>query len=154
MLDDDDRRIRVLAYLRIMKARERSKTSDVREFNIPKLNFTCKNYVELIYWKDEILFEPPILRNVAISPSNLREISSKKITEHDFGSDLRDMPCHTQAVERCVQTVATAAKTVYGTQSREGKVLTMLKSRAKMPKFQNKAQFNVKETKSDPLPKV
>lgn len=154
MLDDDDPGIRELAYLRIIEAREQNETSDIREFNIPKINFNCKSYCELIDWENEILFEPPILRNVEISLDNLGELMLKKITDHEFGSNLRDMPCHTQAVERTVQTVAAVASSVSGTERREGKVLTIFKSREFMPQFQHKAQFNAKDNISDTLPKV
>lgn len=103
--------------------------------------------------QNDFFFEPPILRNVEINEDYYGELAKKIITEHEFGSDLLKIPCHTQAVERCVQQLwwHGPQKNVCDEDAREGFVLTTLKSRKNMPEFRHKSQYNANESAKLPL---
>lgn len=151
MLDDEREWIRQLGYLRILEARKINKSdpNNVRMFEIPQMYTDFDSYENMINW-NETFYEPPMLRDIEINNENVVHLIKKKITQHEFASHLCEIPCHTQAVERCVQLVARAAANVSGEAAREGCVLTTLKSRKNMPQFQHKAQY--KPTKSSDLP--
>lgn len=92
-------------------------------------------------WTNEAVSEPPILRGIHISHANLESLVSKTITEHNFIPKLQELHCHTQSVERCVQLVASAAKTTVGEEQRNGSVVSIINSRKNMPTFRNKSQY-------------
>lgn len=152
MLDDEREWIRQLGYMRVLHAREHNENDpdNVRKFEVPQMYTDFESYENMINW-NETFFEPPILRNVEINHDNYGELAQKKITEHEFGCDLLNIPCHTQAVERCVQLVARAAKNVCDEDAREGFVLTTLKSRKNMSEFRHKSQYNANESANLPL---
>lgn len=141
MLDDHRANIREFAYLQIIAAKEMNENPDDRLFQIPKINFDCKSYEEMIDWQNEAISVPPILRSVDITYENMDVLVAKTITEHNFIPNLRELPCHTQSVERCVQIVATAAKTIVGEQQRNGHVLSVINSRKNMPMFRQKSHY-------------
>ena len=55
--------------------------------------------------------------------------------------DLKNYPCHTQAVELCVKLVSDAAGTVSGQKQRYGFISTRISSRQSMSNFETKTQF-------------
>lgn len=57
--------------------------------------------------------------------------------------DFPDYPCHTQAVERCVKMVTEASMAVAGEKARDGFIRSQLQSRAIMPSFETKKNYNV-----------
>lgn len=69
--------------------------------------------------------------------------SSIKITEHEFGSFLNDMPIHTQAVERCVKVVTEVSKKVCGQDARNGMIANIIASRNNMSIFNSKQDYNL-----------
>ncbi|GBM60206.1 hypothetical protein AVEN_273515-1 [Araneus ventricosus] len=90
--------IRELAARRIIKPRESSSNvKSVRVFLPPKLNFEATDYKEIIDLSSIISTSPPILCDIstAVFRSIVRD---KKNPKWDFVH----FPCHTQAVERCV----------------------------------------------------
>lgn len=50
MLFDERKHIRVLAYMRIQKARGTEK-KEVRIFRAPQINFDAKDYIDMIDWQ-------------------------------------------------------------------------------------------------------
>jgi hypothetical protein len=57
--------------------------------------------------------------------------------------NLKKLPCHTQAVERCVKLVTEASAAVCGTAARDGFIRVRNEARKKMPKFDTKNDFVV-----------
>ncbi|KAK4874453.1 hypothetical protein RN001_013813 [Aquatica leii] len=51
------------------------------------------------------------------------------------------LPCHTQAVERCIRLVTEASSSVCGNEARDGLIRAKLASRSELPKFETKKQF-------------
>ena len=142
MLWDERKYIRKLAYHRILKARsnENSQVNNkgVRSFIIPKLNFDCEDYTELIDWQNVVYQEPPITKD-------LSEEELAQVVENPDSSAIsfsRGLPCHTQSVERAVKLVTQASSSVCDTKRRDGIIRNTLDSRAKMPKFETKKDFN------------
>ena len=92
MLCDDRARIRELAVQRILAAVARSKLKEgIRVFRVPKINLNAKDYTNLIDWKKVNITEPPLTSR--LSEQELRSLYKNK--------HLINLPCHTQAVERC-----------------------------------------------------
>jgi hypothetical protein len=58
MISDESRYVRLLGYRRILKARA-TKHSEIRKFEIPRLDFDAESYMDLINWQDVKLTEPP-----------------------------------------------------------------------------------------------
>ena len=106
MLNDDDLSVRELALEKIRAAREERMidgTNAVRLFKAPSLTFNANNYTDLVDWTTGVT-EPPLLRGV--SDSNLCDFIHERT---DIGMDFQKYPCHTQAVERCVELVTKAS---------------------------------------------
>ncbi|GBL81334.1 hypothetical protein AVEN_143644-1 [Araneus ventricosus] len=65
MLTDNRENIRSLALRKLICARiENRGSSEVRIFQVPKIDFKAKDYFELINWRRVRRFEPPVLMNV------------------------------------------------------------------------------------------
>ncbi|CAH1108323.1 unnamed protein product, partial [Psylliodes chrysocephalus] len=103
MLWDKRSYIRKLTYHRILKVRSNKNdlinNNSIRSFIIPKFNFGCKEYIELIDWQNIIYYESPITRD-------LSEDQLKQVVENPDSSPvsyIRGLPCHTQAVKRAVK---------------------------------------------------
>ena len=98
MISDDRPHIRTLGLHRIMKARSMTPSENettIRKFLVPELNFNANDYSEIIDWQKCLLTEPPI--TVAISDETLEKMILKREVP-----ELNKFPCHTQAVERYV----------------------------------------------------
>ena len=130
--------IRELAFRRILKARDQPKRKGVRQFRVPPLNFDCTDYTAMIDWSTVSVTEPPI--TMSISDDDLREFIREPTTPV---VTFNRYPCHTQAVERCIKVVTEASQSVCGENRRDGFIRTRLESRAKMPVFETKRDFNM-----------
>ena len=64
MISDERQNIRELGLRQILKARL-EKSSTLRQFKIPKLNFDAGEYFDLIDWQDTTVTEPPMTVNVS-----------------------------------------------------------------------------------------
>ncbi|PZC78138.1 hypothetical protein B5X24_HaOG202589 [Helicoverpa armigera] len=138
MLTDDNKHIRELGCRRIIKARGLRQATMMRSFVIPKINFECQNYYDMIDWQNKslVLTEPPLLRN--LETDDLKKIVVEgNIEKFDFPK----FPCHTQSVERCVKLTTEAAGSVAGQVAREGYIACKQNSRQIMPKFNSKKDF-------------
>lgn len=134
MLTDPQKHIRELAARCILKARNK-KTSKVRLFKLPNINFNASSYIDLIDWQQNMT-EPPILKT--ISDGNIQLFVEQK-GEGDIC--LLRLPCHTQAVERAVKTVTEASSTLCYKSDKEGFIKAQIESRRVMPKFDSKKDF-------------
>jgi hypothetical protein len=130
MFGDDREVIRELGYRRIVKARS-SKHKTIRQFVIPPLNFEATTYEDIINWNEVQVTEPPFLAK--FSHEELKDFVS-----HGLESKI---PCHTQAVERCVKLVNEASEAVCGNTARDGFIRSRLASRKKMPCFETKKEY-------------
>ena len=136
MIQDERSHIRELSWRRIKKAREQCKGKSVRIFKILPLNFEAAVYTDMIRWVDAEVTEPPITRK--LSDEEIEElIKTKEMKNFDR------LPCHTQAVERCVKLVTEASSSVCGTKFRDGFIRARIECRKKMPSFETKAQFRI-----------
>lgn len=139
MIFDERRHIRELGLRRVLKARQSvSIGKGVRNFHTPLLNFDALDYTEMIDWNATKISSPPLLRGV----SN-EEIKSFIQSGEVPDWDIKNFPCHTQAVERCVKLVTEASLKVCGPQSRDGYIRTTLKSRDLIKEFTNKTDYKV-----------
>lgn len=77
MLVDDRDYIRELALRRIIKAREAESPTKRRIFRIPKINFSAKDYTEIIVWHESQITAPPVLQHISIE--ELQIMQMKKI---------------------------------------------------------------------------
>jgi hypothetical protein len=136
MIQDENHSFRELGWRRIQKARNEAKTGVVRKFIIPKLNFECQNYTEIINWKNTVVTEPPL--TLTLADHDISEnIMSRKTFEHE------DFPNHTQAVERVIKLVTDASLAVCGPESRDGWIRARLASRNRMPQFNSKKDYKL-----------
>ncbi|ESO06494.1 hypothetical protein HELRODRAFT_160670 [Helobdella robusta] len=133
MLFDDRDYIRELACRRIIKARNTDNGFKQRIFKTPKLNFSAKDYTEIISWQECQVTLPPVLRDV--TNDKLKKMAK------DGSLKIVDFPCHTQSVERYVKLVTEASQSVTNVNSRDGFVRTTLQSRAEFPIFGHKNKF-------------
>ena len=92
------------------------------------------NYTDMINWQEENVTEPPLTRGIS---SEEIDILIRTKGQKEFPN----LPCHTQAVERCVKLVTEASSLVCGDESRDGLILSRIESRQKMPNFETKRQF-------------
>lgn len=137
---DEEIKIRNIAVEKILKVRETSVNNKIRYFKEPKLNFDAKKYYDVIDWEHVEITEPPILRNY--SASDLWDMANYyNDSSVIYTSESRKLPCHNQAVERCIKVVTEASLTVCSPDSRDGLIRNKLKSRNIMPKFLTKSQF-------------
>lgn len=137
MLGDDRESVRDLAYRRILTARNK-KDMGLRTFKVPSFNFDAEDYTDIIIWQNHQLTEPPLTLNM--TGEYLKAIAKIGIGTCQL---IKDFPCHTQAVERCVKLVTEASSAVCGKNKRDGFIKARLLSRQQMPTFETKKQFNI-----------
>lgn len=131
MVADPDDAIRAKALQVIQRCREQSR-GQVRQFVIPKLNFSATSYIEMFDWDDTLVTEPPL--TVDISESSLMNILAAPL-------DVEHYPVHTQTVERTVRIVTEAASAVVGESARHGYICNRIKHRRQFPIIQSKNSF-------------
>jgi len=105
---------------------------------VPPINFYCTDYTTMIDWTTARVTQPPV--TMSISDDDLREFIPEPTTPV---VTFDRYPCHTQAVERCTKVVTEASQAVCDKNRRDGFSRTRLKSRAKMPVFETKRDFNM-----------
>lgn len=142
MITDERREIRELGIRRIIKARKVQK--GIRVFDVPPLNFSASDYIDMINWTDCEVTEPPVTRGISDQDLEilLSDITTPKLEFPRF-------PCHTQAVERCVKVVTEASTSVCGAKARDGFISVRLKSRNLMPSFHTKAEYKAATSKDN-----
>ncbi|GBM63780.1 hypothetical protein AVEN_8875-1 [Araneus ventricosus] len=137
MLVNEREHVRELGYRRILKARQiflRKKT--VRNFVPPKINFQSSDYIEIINWNTCVVYPPPMLQD--LSEDDIKSLINSDTTPI---REIQKLPCHTQAVERCIKLVTEASNKVCGREARDGYIRATLKSRSIMPNFSKKSDF-------------
>lgn len=95
MLCDSRENVRKLAVERIVAARAK-KPKKSRVFRVPPINLSANDYTQMIDWEKVLITEPPI--TTKFSKSELESVYERKKDIKSF-----NLPCHTQAVERCVK---------------------------------------------------
>lgn len=131
MIFDEKEYIRKKAIQLLEKCRNSS--SNLRKFEVPKINFNAKTVSGMINFNLVNVSYPPLLANV--SKDDLKDLYKS-----DLGKTIAQIPCHSQAVERNVKLVTEAAASVTE-KHRHGFILNTISSRAKMPKFSSKKNF-------------
>lgn len=140
MLWDDCFNIRKLASLKILKARRGENIMYVRSFVIPKFNFAATKYYDIIDWQNITYQEPPVTKG--LSEEQLLQVVADP--HSSVLSYTKNYPSHTQAVERAVKLVTQVSNTVCDQNRRDGVIRSTLESRAAMPKFETKKDFDHK----------
>ena len=134
MINDESSNIRQLGWRRIKKVREQSKGKTIRTFQIPDLNFEAEMYFDIINWRKVNLTELPL--TCSISDDEINHLISSK-EKNNFPH----LPCHTQAMKRCVKLVTEAFSLICGQNSRDGFIRSKIESRQKMSSFETKRKF-------------
>ena len=106
----------------------------VRFFKVPQIKFMATAYHRVIDWRKEIVTEPPLTKH--LTDDQIRDIANTPL-------DIPKYPCHTQAVERAIKLVSEASEKVYGLNARDGYIRQVCRSRAVMPVFETKRDFQV-----------
>ena len=91
-----------------------SRTSSLRKFAMPDVNFSATNYRNIIDWEVVSISEPPIFQ--FWSDEKLFPAIDNHLT------DANNLPNHTQAVERNVQLVSTVSR-IYNDQNTRHEVV-------------------------------
>ena len=138
MLADEEIEIRRKAVEKIKQIRSlknnRKNNENIRLFKVPKINFLCTNYTEMIDWEEDISETPSTLH---IKDDDLHIFVDNRLKDHK----VFQFPCHTQAVERCIKVVSKTSSKVCNEKSREGYIHNVFDAYQIMPKFDFKKQF-------------
>jgi len=128
-VDEDNRKF---ARAKLIEARLHLVRNDIRVFDksLVKLNFTALSYIDMIDWTTAVVTPPPLLSS-----------TSNDDLEHLQAHSFKGIPCHSQAVERCVKDVSSTTCKVFGHKARHGMLLQCMKSRAELPKIDSKSNF-------------
>jgi len=134
MLADENESCRATAVDIIKSIRQapQSSAQQVREFRPPVMKDTAETLQDLLPPLSGCVFEPPLTRHM--SNDQLDDIVQQPLST--------EIPCHSQAVERCVRMVSEASNAVYGFQARDGYIRAVTKSRDCMPCYETKQNFN------------
>lgn len=138
MLNDDQIGIRRQGWLNVLNARNSNNSIEIRVFRVPKINFKCHNYMNLIEFDHA---DPPLLRDINVSIENINDLASKKILDLHSGAFLKHMSIHTQSVERAVKETTSASKKLSDEKARDGLIYNRLASRNAVPKFDSKQDY-------------
>ena len=109
IVNDGDMNVRREGWFKILLARRGEINNEIRQFNIPKINFNCTTYKDMIDFDEIELTVPPLFNQIQVDLDTLDEISEKKLGQLYLDIDLNHTPCHTQAVERCIKIVTEAS---------------------------------------------
>lgn len=118
MMADENIENRIEA-LRLIKNCRLEPETDIRRFEVPKMNFDASDYTKMIEW--DVVTEPPIVRNIPIE-----ELENFIMTNFYLLKQILNFPCHTQAVERHVQEVTKAAAAQYDPKDQDARVKSRL----------------------------
>lgn len=97
MLFDERLLVREKAISIILRARNGRQPTEVRKFKLPKITFNAVDYVDMINWEYDNGLNPPLLHD--LDENDLQMF----VTETAEFDHIFNIPCHTQAVERCVK---------------------------------------------------
>ena len=118
--------LKLIESLRI-KDEEKAESGFVRQFRVPiKINFDARHYYLLIDLKDftyEDMSSPPLLNGYSI----------EDIANQNFRVDLKNLPNHSQHVERFVALTSIAAANAIGYQNRHHWILNKMKAVEMLP---------------------
>lgn len=132
MLVDENKTIRKMAVDNIKEARKiLTQNQNIRVLKIPQINFNAEHYVEMNKCQDLNAWNPPLLQRFSNE-------TLEKCIETTFNvvyNELKNIPCHSQAVERNVRLVSEACDYSYGEEKREGFIRCNLSSRVVIKKF-------------------
>ena len=131
--------IRQPAIRRILKARRKNDRESVQLFEIPKINFSAKEFVDLIEWQFMDVTEPPVTMH--LSEEDLNRILVDGVSDILAEGVLGKLPTHTQVVERAVKEVTRSALQVCDEKKRDEIIRTRLFDRTIRPKFDSKKEF-------------
>ena len=140
MLLDSRQEVRDTAVTRILAARENlPQPAAVRVFEKPVLNFDANDYPDMIKWSKTDIYEPLITKHLTTE----QLVALGKGDEEVLGSigNYLRLPCHTQAVERCVKEVTIESSRVFTAQTRDGRIRAKIAERQLNPNFKSKKQF-------------
>ncbi|GBM14556.1 hypothetical protein AVEN_34972-1 [Araneus ventricosus] len=130
MLHDSRKHIRELTVRRVLGTREKKtkNSGGLHLFKLPKLNFEAAYYIDLIYWLNCAVTEPPLTMH--IKDKDLKEMCKEEqfpvLTFEEF-------LCHTQSVERCVKLISEAGMKVCGETARDGYIRAKLQLQNEVP---------------------
>lgn len=143
MLADYREHVRELALRRILKIRRATSDSGtvLRIFEVPTLNLNADDYIDLIDWEN--ITEPPLTKNIT-TEIICQAIIEPQIIQNEILKNIKNLPCHTQATERCVKLVTESSSAVCGPIRREGFIKNKLQSCHFMPKFNTKREYRSK----------
>jgi hypothetical protein len=134
MVSDDRPEIRELGWRRIKNCRSAIPSSEsVRVFKSPKVNFECKDYIDLIDWRTDVT-EPPLTMH----------FTDEEIENHIENKELYQSPkypLHTQAVERNIKLVSEVSLLVCSQEARDGVIRNKLASRQRISSFESKQDY-------------
>ena len=108
--------------------------SQVRCFQVPVINTDCSDYFSLIDWQTSQRSESALTLHLSLD--FLHVVADGKEELPCYG-----IPCHTQAVERCIKLVTESSQKVCGFVNREGFIKTCIQSTKIMPVFNTKSQY-------------
>ena len=92
----------------------------VRRFSIPPLNWSARNWCDIIDWETAKVHEPSILKK--LDSDQLEASKSEPVIFPNF-------PLHSQSVERCVKLVTEASTKVVGEAKRHQHILSVVGAR-------------------------
>jgi len=130
---DEDEVIRKFACEKILGARVHSPTNGIRVFDKPTItqfDYSASSYINMINWNVAVVTPSPLLTGICNDD-----------LEHLQVDLFKGIPCHSQAVERCIKDISATTLKVFGHKSRHGMVLQCTKSRAELPKIECKSDF-------------
>ncbi|GBN86999.1 hypothetical protein AVEN_195469-1 [Araneus ventricosus] len=97
----------------------------------------------MIHWNTITLSPPPLLRRFSSQEIWSKVQSGGTAAEWNFDK----LPCHTEAMKRCVMLVTEVSQKIVSSNSRDGFIKTTLLSRSSVTSFSRKSYFKVpKET--------
>ena len=94
------------------------------------LNFSADFYISMIDWKACRIKPSPLLSHISSCDLNFSDPVY-----------IAGLPCHSQAVERCVNNTSASTCKVYGRKSRHGMIILSKKARLEMPRVETKSDF-------------
>ena len=94
------------------------------------LEYSASSYIHMTDWTAGVVTPPPLLSS----------ISNEDLEQFQVDS-FKGIPCHSQAVERCIKDISATTLKVFGHKSQHGMVMQCAKSKAELPKVYSKSDF-------------
>ena len=133
MLSALDRNMRIKAVKQIEQIRTKTENINFLKSLQRPIVEDCIEKIEDFIDNSQALFEPSFTKLMTLQQLH-------KIVEIPL---LLNIPCHSQAVERCVKTVTEASMAVFNHAARHGFIQARLKSRSINPTLNSKSDFNI-----------